>query len=64
MKKSLLETNPYLKDPLQRDKALARNVITSSAIESICVTRDAKNGQFVALSKHLNPPAKQVKNSR
>jgi hypothetical protein len=64
MKKSLLETNPYLKDPAQLDKTLAQNVVTSSGIESICVTRDAKSGQFVAHAKHLNSPAKPVKNSR
>ena len=64
MKKSLLETNPYLKDPVQRDKTLARNVVTSSAIESICVTRDTKSGQFIAQSKGLKHPAKSVKTSR
>lgn len=64
MKRSLLETNPYLKDPAERDKALARNIVSSSAIESIYVTRDAKNGQFIAQAKDLKHPAKSVKSSR
>lgn len=64
MKKSLLETNPYLKNPAERDKALARSVVTSSAIEGIRVTRNAKTGQFVAQSKDLKHSAKSVKISR
>jgi len=47
MKKSLLETNPYLKDPKKREEALARNIETSSAIEGILVKRDSKTGCFV-----------------
>jgi hypothetical protein len=35
MKKSLLETNPYLKDPAQREKLLRRSLISSFAIEGI-----------------------------
>ena len=48
MKKSLLETNPYLKNPLKRSKALVRNVTSSSAIEGIRVFRDSKSGRFVS----------------
>ena len=48
MKKSLLETNPYLKDSAEREKALTRNVVSSSAIESIWVIRDATTGRFVS----------------
>lgn len=48
MKKSLLEMNPYLKDPAARNMALARNVVTSSAIEGIRVKRDVKSGCFVS----------------
>jgi hypothetical protein len=47
MKKSLLETNPYLKDPKKREDAMARNIETSAAIEGIWVKRDAKTGRFV-----------------
>jgi len=32
-KKSLLETNPYLKDPAEREARIVLNVATSSAIE-------------------------------
>lgn len=34
-KKSLLETNPYLKDPAQRKKLLRRSLMSSFAIEGI-----------------------------
>ena len=64
MKKSLLETNPYLKDSAERNKALVRNVVSSSAIEGIRVTRCASTGQFVAQSKEVKHPAKSSKISR
>ena len=35
MKKSLLETNPYLKDPGLRKKLLRRSLVSSFAIEGI-----------------------------
>ncbi|MEK6901340.1 MAG: hypothetical protein AABX37_03295 [Nanoarchaeota archaeon] len=34
-KKSLIETNPYLKDPLLREELILRSVISSSAVEGI-----------------------------
>ncbi|NUO07850.1 MAG: hypothetical protein HUU08_04080 [Candidatus Brocadia sp.] len=37
-KKSLKETNPYLKDLKKYETALINNVITSSAIEGIHIT--------------------------
>jgi Fic family protein len=37
-KKSLIETNPYMKDPLKRRAAFIKTVISSSAIEGIHVT--------------------------
>ena len=40
MKKSLLETNPYLKDSEMRKKLLRRSAISSSAIEGIYVTEE------------------------
>lgn len=40
MKKSLLETNPYLKDPEMRKKLFRRSVISSSAIEGIHITEE------------------------
>ena len=51
MKNSLLETNRYLKNPADRTKALERNITSSSAIEGIRVTRDAKSGRFVSEEK-------------
>lgn len=35
MKKSLLDTNPYLKDPEQRKRLLRRSLVSSFAIEGI-----------------------------
>ena len=64
MKKSLLETNPYLKDPKKREEAIARNIETSSAIEGICVKRDAKTGRFVHSSDiNSHPKTKQTSRS-
>ena len=34
-KKPLIETNPYLKDPLLREELILRSVISSSAVEGI-----------------------------
>jgi hypothetical protein len=48
MKKSLLSTNPYLKDTGTRERAMARNIESSSAIEGIRVTRDAASGRFIS----------------
>ena len=63
MKKSLLETNPYLKDASKRTKALARNVETSSAIEGIRVKRDAVTGRFISQSKAPKATEKSAKTS-
>ena len=48
MKKSLLTTNPHLKDTDSRERALARNIESSSAVEGIWVKRDATSGRFVS----------------
>ena len=40
MKKSLLKTNPYLKDPVMRKKMMRRHIISSSAIEGIYITEE------------------------
>jgi hypothetical protein len=37
-KKTLIETNPYLTDPVKRRAAFIKTVISSSAIEGIHVT--------------------------
>lgn len=36
-KRPLIETNPYLIDPAQRDRLITRSVLTSSAVEGIYV---------------------------
>jgi hypothetical protein len=63
MKKSLLETNPHLKDPAKRMIAQARNIETSSAVEGIWVKRDANSGQFCSVRKEKTP-MKSAKKSR
>ena len=40
MKKSLLETNPYLKDPEQRKRLLRRSLVSSFAIEGIYLNEE------------------------
>lgn len=35
MKKPLIETNPYLKDPVTREKLISRSVRTSCGVEGI-----------------------------
>jgi hypothetical protein len=60
MKKSLLATNPFLKDPAVRERSLARNVESSSAVEGICVKRDSSSGRFIS-TKSAKGPAKAVK---
>lgn len=40
MKKSLLETNPYLKDPAERKRLMRRSLVSSFAIEGICITEE------------------------
>ncbi len=64
-KKSLKETNPYLKDPKKYESALIKNVVTSSAVEGIrpskedmarlkelaCINRK----KFLAIRKKYHP---------
>lgn len=40
MKKSLLETNPYLKDPAQRKRLLRRSLVSSFAVEGIVLKEE------------------------
>ena len=51
MGKSLSESNIHLRDADKRQRAMARNVETSSAIEGIYLVRDAQSGRFVAKDK-------------
>lgn len=43
MKNSLLETNPYLKDPAQRKRLIRRSVVSSFAIEGIVLKEEAES---------------------
>lgn len=52
MKNSLLNTNPHLKDASKRERALTRNIESSSAIEGIRVKRDAPTGRFIAIKSN------------
>lgn len=40
MKKSLLETNPYLKDPAERKRLMRRSLVSSFAIEGIYLNEE------------------------
>ena len=40
MKKSLLETNPFLKDPAKRKRLMRRSLVSSFAIEGIYLKDD------------------------
>lgn len=40
MKKSLVETNPHLRDPMKRREMLERSILSSSAIEGIRITAE------------------------
>jgi len=48
MSSKLSSTNRYLRDPAVRERAVVRNVATSSAIEGIRAPfkRDARSGAF------------------
>jgi Fic family protein len=48
MKKSLIQTNPYLKNPADREQAMVLNITSSSAIEGIQMVRDTKSGLFIS----------------
>ena len=41
MKKSLLETNPYLKDPVERKRLMRRSLVSSFAIEGIYLKEES-----------------------
>jgi len=51
MRKTLLTTNRHLQNITHREQALSRNIESSSAIEGICVKRNAKTGRFTTTSK-------------
>jgi hypothetical protein len=58
MSSKLSSTNRYLRDPAVRERAVLRNVATSSAIEGIRAPfkRDARSGAF---SLRKGPAAKK-----
>ena len=64
-KKSLIETNPYLKDPELRDALINQFVASSTAIEGVRIKipklpRKMKK-RFVRLQLLSNPKIKAVK---
>ncbi|MFA7405673.1 MAG: hypothetical protein WC007_16905 [Pelobacteraceae bacterium] len=64
MKKSLLETNPYLKDPVLRRKMMDRSIISSSAIEGIHITEEDlqrfREERAIREAKEKSPDSKCV----
>lgn len=63
MSRSLAESNIHLRDANKRERTMARNIETSSAIEGIFLARDAKTGRFVSKKKEAFP-AKPKKSSQ
>ncbi len=57
--KSPSETNPYLKNPAQRKKFIARSVRTSSGVEGI--KEKANNEQFIIPQRKGNSSLKILK---
>ena len=55
-KKSLIQTNPYLRAPKQYRKMLVTNVSSSSAIET--------GASVASIAKTLNPESKPIKTPR
>jgi Fic family protein len=54
MSKKLSATNPYLRDPVQRERAVLQSVASSSAIEGIHAPfrqRSSRGGKFAATTK-------------
>jgi len=51
--KSLMETNPYLKDPLLREELILRSVLSSSAVEGIRPSKEnlARLKELAAMRK-------------
>lgn len=47
--KSLLETNPYLKDPVMREKLIERSVVSSFGVEGIKL--DLKKAREIKIPK-------------
>lgn len=49
MSRKLLNTNPYLRDPVQRERSVLKSVASSSAIEGIRAPfRDSASGSFLS----------------
>ncbi len=64
MKNSLSATNPYLKNSAKRERALTRNIESSSAVEGIKVKRNAATGRFIAKQSATNATTTINKNAR
>lgn len=58
MKKSLIETNPYLKDPAERKRLMRRSLVSSFAIEGIYLKEEPAGSAIIntpADRKHSTP---------
>jgi len=56
-KKTLSQTNPYLRDPKQRAEMTRTHVISSSAIEGVHISYSLEKADFVI--KKANKPTPQ-----
>lgn len=59
MGKTLAKSNIHLRNSTTRQNSLARNIESSSAIESVWVKRDAATGRFVG-RKNLSSKASRI----
>ena len=50
-KKNLLDSNPYLRDPIECEALLIRSAVTSSAIEGVAAS--AFKGSYLARKKKI-----------
>ena len=62
--KSLKETNPYLKDPIKREKGLWITVSSSSAIEGVRVAKKKVTGKAGKATTRPRKNARTVKSHR
>ena len=61
-KKNLLNSNPYLKDPIECETLLIRSAVSSSAIEGIAAS--AFKGSFPARKKKVKASETSIQSVR
>lgn len=62
--KNLKETNPYLEDPIAREKGLWATVASSSAIEGVRVAKEKVTRSSIVTVTSSHKPAESEKSPR